>query len=162
MAILEGKEDDIGIFVQGTIYPDFWMYLKFSQLKDDKIPKDLFDYVSFLNEAPVPVVYKKSKGSTSKARGRGRPAVLPAPAPGVLRDTLNNAGTPLDSATTAVDSAEIVQDTQLDDQLIKEELVNETVEEPETLEPQYIKITHTHPLMGLWEGYFNVKSATGL
>lgn len=133
-------------------------------MKDDKVPKDLFDYVSFLNEAPAPVVYKKTKGSSaSKAgRGRGRPAYIPVPMPGLPPDAT---GAVMATLTTdaPIDTTEAQVDTQLDEgmQVVKDEPTVEGNETEAAPAAEYIKITHSHPMMGLWEGSFNVKSATG-
>lgn len=67
------------------------------------------------------------------------------------------------TADAPVDTTEAQVDTQLDEgmQVVKDEPTVEGNETEAAPAAEYIKIAHSHPMMGLWEGSFNVKSATG-
>ena len=109
----------------------------------------------------MPVIYKKSKGgsSSSKAgRGRGRPSFV-SPSAISATDISGNSIIPSEGVTSEFENAEKHQEIVGDDQVVKDEPAAVDANDPE---PQFVKITHTHPLMGLWEGSFNVKSATGM
>lgn len=100
-----------------------------SQLNGTTVPRDLYDYVSFVNEPPSAITpvppgrkSKESKAKTAKAkqktakmsRGRGRPPSISNSTDGLVSPAVDTPGN-LDTSVDMADSAEQQQEAMIGD-----------------------------------------------
>lgn len=161
--LLEGK-----LQVNDTPSPTFtgiWQFskerktnLKFTyQYKSNEIPGDLLDYVSFANEPlaanPSPLIPNRN------IRGRGR---------GRLKHSSTQPSSAPESAENPVDKQDFVdlsskdQESEISNEIANEDNSTKDISSASLPEKhsEPVRIPQDHPLFGLWEGSFEVKSGS--